>query len=132
MGEVHRLPNTEEVQREASEWVVRLKADDVTDDDRARFDAWISAHPCHAKAYADLSMTWDKLVEAGPLVRAVNFGQVMNAAARAPTRSQTVGGHRHGRRCSGNRSGRSLGPVQAKAGDRSSDGDRRAGRSDVA
>ena len=85
MGEVHRLPNTEEVQREASEWVVRLQADDVTDDDRARFDAWIGAHPCHAKAYADLSMTWEKLVEAGPLVRAVNFGQVMNAAARAPT-----------------------------------------------
>ena len=85
MGEVHRLPNMEEVQREASEWVVRLQADDVTDDDRARFDAWIGAHPCNAKAYADLSMTWDKLVEAGPLVRAVNFGQVMNAAARAPT-----------------------------------------------
>ena len=35
MGEVHRLPNTEEVQREASEWVVRLQADDVTDDERA-------------------------------------------------------------------------------------------------
>jgi len=85
MGKVHRLPNTEDVQREASEWVVRLQADDVTEDDRARFDAWIAAHPGNAKAYADLSRTWDKLVEAGPLVRAVNFGQVMNAAARPPT-----------------------------------------------
>jgi len=85
MGKVHRLPNTDEVQREASEWVVRLQADDVTDDERARFDAWIGAHPLHAKAYADLSITWDKLVEAGPLVRAVNFGQVMNAAATPPT-----------------------------------------------
>jgi transmembrane sensor len=74
----------DEAQREASEWVVRMKADDVTDDDRARFEAWIGAHQCNAKAYADLNATWDKLVEAGPLVRAVNFGQVMNAAARPP------------------------------------------------
>jgi len=98
MGEVHRLPNPDEVQREASEWVVRLQADDVTDDDRVRFDAWIGAHPCNAKAYADLSMTWDKLVEAGPLVRAVNFGQVMNAATRAADTPQVVGGHRDGGR----------------------------------
>src|SRR6187402_1941315 len=72
MGEVHRLPNAAEAQREASEWVVRLNADDVTDDDRARFEAWIDAHSCNAKAYADLSLTWNKLLEAGPLVRAVN------------------------------------------------------------
>src|SRR5882757_1293511 len=84
MGEVHRLPNTDEVQRAASEWVVRLKADDVTDDDRTRFEAWMGAHPRNAKAYADLCTTWDKLVEAGPLVRAVNFGQLMNAASRPP------------------------------------------------
>jgi len=85
MGEVHRLPNAAEAQREASEWVVRLNADDVTDDDRARFEAWIDAHSCNAKAYADLSLTWNKLLEAGPLVRAVNFGQEMNAAARPAT-----------------------------------------------
>jgi len=84
MGEVHRLPNMDEAEREASEWVVRLKAADVTDDDRARFEVWIRAHPCNAKAYADLCMTWDKLVEAGPLVRAVYFGQVMNAASTPP------------------------------------------------
>lgn len=84
MGEVHRLPNTEQAEREASEWVVRLKAADVTDDDRTRFEAWIGAQPCNAKAYADLCMTWDKLVEAGPLVRAVYFGQQMNAATRPP------------------------------------------------
>ena len=89
MGEVHRLPNADDVQREASEWVVRLRAEDVTDDDRVRFDAWIGAHPCNAKAYAELSATWQELVKSGPLVRAVYFGQAMNAASAPPARRRT-------------------------------------------
>jgi len=86
MGEIHRLPSAAEAEREASEWLARLAADDVTADDRARFEAWREAHPLNAKAYDELSATWQELVSAGPLVRAVNFGQVMNAAARPPVR----------------------------------------------
>jgi transmembrane sensor len=81
MGEVHRLPSAAETEREASLWFARMLADDVTADDRVRFEAWRGAHPCSAKAYADLCATWQELVKAGPLVRAVNFGQVMNAAS---------------------------------------------------
>jgi transmembrane sensor len=81
MGEVYRLPNPQDTEREASDWFARMNADDVTADDRARFEAWMSTHPCNAKAYAELEGTWNELVRSGPLVRAVHFGQVMNAAS---------------------------------------------------
>jgi hypothetical protein len=37
MGEVHRLPNPEDTEREAGDWFARMNADDVTEDDHARF-----------------------------------------------------------------------------------------------
>jgi transmembrane sensor len=61
-----------------------MNADDATDGDRTRFEAWLRAQSSNAKAYAELSATWQELVKSGPLVRAVNFGQVMNAASAAP------------------------------------------------
>jgi transmembrane sensor len=84
MTEVHRLPDADQVAREASEWIARLNADDVSADDRARFEAWRSAHPLHARAHEALSATWQEFVSAGPLVRAVSFAQSMNEAAGAP------------------------------------------------
>jgi transmembrane sensor len=84
MGDVHRLTSADDTEREASAWFARMNADDVTADDRARFEAWRGAHLCNAKAYAALSATWQELVKSGPLVRAVNFGQVMNAASDPP------------------------------------------------
>jgi transmembrane sensor len=84
MGDVHKLPSTDEAEREASAWLARMNADDVTADDRTRFEAWLRAHSCNAKACAELSATWQELVKSGPLVRAVYFGQVMNAASAPP------------------------------------------------
>src|ERR1700716_1715180 len=84
MGDVHRLPSSGDVERQASAWFARMHADDVTADDRTRFEDWLRAHPYNAKAYAELSATWQELVKSGPLVRAVNFGQVMNAASAPP------------------------------------------------
>jgi transmembrane sensor len=84
MGDVHRLTSADDAEREASAWLARMNADDVTDDDRTRFEAWLHAHSCNAKAFQALSGTWQELVESGPLVRAVNFGQVMNAASASP------------------------------------------------
>jgi transmembrane sensor len=84
MGKVHRLPSIDDAEREASTWFARMNADDVTTDDRARFDAWLAANAVNAKAYSELSATWQELVKSGPLVRAVYFGQVMNAAASPP------------------------------------------------
>src|SRR6202790_4964615 len=81
MGDVHTLRSADVAEREASVWFARMNADDVTADDRTRFDAWLRAHSHNAKAYAEMSKTWQELVKSGPLVRAVNFGQVMNAAS---------------------------------------------------
>jgi transmembrane sensor len=88
MGEVHRLPNPEDTEREAADWFARMNADDVTADDHMRFEAWLRAQSGNAKAYAELSATWKELVKSGPLVRAVYFGQVMNAAATPAPRSR--------------------------------------------
>jgi transmembrane sensor len=88
MGEVHRLPNPEDTEREASDWFARMNSDDVTADDRARFEAWLRAHSCNENAYAELDATWKELVKSGPLVRAVYFGQVMNAASARSRRSR--------------------------------------------
>jgi len=84
MGDVHRLPSTGDTERAASAWFARMNADDATDGDRTRFEAWLGAQACNAKAYAELSATWQELVKSGHLVRAVNFGQVMNAASTLP------------------------------------------------
>jgi len=88
MADVHRLPDASEVEREASEWIARLNADDVSADDRARFEVWRVAHPLHARAYDELSATWQQFTAAGPLIRAVSFAQSMNEAAtsHAPRR----------------------------------------------
>jgi transmembrane sensor len=80
MAKVHRIPDRSEAEREASDWIARLNADDVSVEDRARFEIWRRAHPQHERAYESLSATWRELVESGPLVRAVAFGQAMNAA----------------------------------------------------
>ena len=86
MGEIHRLPDPGRSEREAADWFARLAADDVSDEDRAGFDAWLHIHACNERAYAELSATWTELRKAGPLVRAVSFGQAMNAASVAPQR----------------------------------------------
>jgi transmembrane sensor len=84
MTNVHRIPDKRGVEREASEWVARLTADEVLAEDRERFEQWLSAHPGHARAYDELSATWRLLARSGLLVRAVSFGQSMNAATDVP------------------------------------------------
>lgn len=94
MSEVHRIPDVNDVEREASAWIARLNADDAAGEDRARFEAWRTAHPLHARVYEELSGTWTELVNAGPWVRAVSFAQSMNEAARATTRRSFLGSPR--------------------------------------
>lgn len=45
-------------EREASGWIVRIKAHDATERDRDDFQAWLNADPAHPKAYAKLERTW--------------------------------------------------------------------------
>jgi transmembrane sensor len=45
-------------EREASGWIVRIKAHDATAADRRDFQAWLDADPDHPRAYAKLERTW--------------------------------------------------------------------------
>jgi len=69
MADIHRLPNIKEVEREASEWIVRLNADDVSAEDRNRFEVWLRSHPLHARAYEELLVTWRQFTAAAPLTQ---------------------------------------------------------------
>src|SRR5262245_53744472 len=80
MADLHRLPSIEEAEREASEWIARLNAVNVSAEDRARFEAWRNAHPRHARAYEELAATWRRFADAGQLVRVVALGTALNAA----------------------------------------------------
>jgi transmembrane sensor len=82
MADVHQLPPMTQVEREASEWIARLNADEVSAEDRKRFEAWRAAHTLHARAYEELKGTWQQFTAAGPLVRAVSFAESMNTAGR--------------------------------------------------
>ncbi len=90
MADVHRMPDASEAERQASEWIARLNADDVSAQDRARFEAWQAAHPMHARAYEALLATWDQFTAARPVVRAVSFAQSMSQAASPPRRRRWV------------------------------------------
>lgn len=86
MNPVHRLPDPDAIRKEASEWIARLNADDVSAADRAGFEAWRLAHPSNARAYEDMAATWRRFARAGRTVRAVSFGNAMESAATARRR----------------------------------------------
>jgi transmembrane sensor len=92
MADVHRLPDVRKAEREASEWIARLNADDVSADEHLRFEVWRSAHPLHSRVYEELLDTWRQFTAAGPFVRAVSFVQSMNeaGAVREPRRRWTL------------------------------------------
>lgn len=55
------MPNRQTLtraEREASGWIVRIKAHDASEADRRDFQAWLGADPDHPKAYAKLERTW--------------------------------------------------------------------------
>jgi len=70
MADIHRLPDVREAEREASEWIARLDADDASDHDRLQFKIWRETHPVHARAYQELSETMRLFIAAGTVARA--------------------------------------------------------------
>lgn len=49
---------TDPVTREAAAWFARLRADDATEEDRARFRRWLEADPRHREAYTGFERFW--------------------------------------------------------------------------
>lgn len=89
MADIHCLPDERRVLQEASEWVARLHADDVTAEDKALFEAWRNAHPLHRRTFDQLTGTWNRFAAAQPLVSAVAFGQSMNETAAGAEAGRT-------------------------------------------
>jgi len=83
MADVHQLPTLRSVEQEASEWIARLEAEDVTPEDRVRFAAWLRANPQNSQAFEDVSATWRRFVKAGPLA-----DMKTGAGAQSPVVSQ--------------------------------------------
>jgi transmembrane sensor len=86
MADIHRLPHIAEVEEEASEWIARLRADDVSTEDRTRFEAWLHSRPLHARTYAQLLDTWHELAQSSALTRATGEDQALDRPSALPGR----------------------------------------------
>jgi len=81
MSNIHPLPDAATLQREASAWIARLHADDVTADDMARFEAWRASSARHARTFEAMAGTVMEVRQAKRIVDAVSFGNTIQAAA---------------------------------------------------
>jgi len=50
-----------QIQAECREWLALLHSGDMTDADRARFDAWLQADPRHRHAHESLQLMWNDI-----------------------------------------------------------------------
>ena len=73
-------------EREASGWIVRIKAHDATERDRIDFQAWLDADPDHPKAYAKLERTWGAVQS----LQHLKGRAAANDTASRPRRSWTL------------------------------------------
>jgi len=83
------MPNRQTLtraEREASGWIVRIKAHDATERDRIDFQTWLDADPDHPKAYAKLERTWGAVQSLQHLKGSI----AANDTAPRPRRSWTL------------------------------------------
>lgn len=72
----------EQAAREATAWFVRLKNPDATEDDRARFGAWLAADPAHADAMREITVLWEDLDRPAAALAAESRGAFRRSALR--------------------------------------------------
>jgi transmembrane sensor len=73
-------------EREASGWIVRIKAHDASEADRRDFQAWLEADPDHPRAYAKLERTWGRVQSLQHLKGSI----AANDTTPPPSRSWTL------------------------------------------
>ncbi|MGD9967479.1 MAG: FecR domain-containing protein [Hyphomonadaceae bacterium] len=73
-------------EREASGWIVRIKAHDASEADRRDFQAWLDADPEHQTAYAKLERTWGAVQS----LQHLKGRAAANDTAPRPSRSWTL------------------------------------------
>lgn len=86
MAEIHALRSHAQIQREASHWLARLNADQVSEADRAGFEGWRNASSHHARVFDEVSATWAQLNRTGTLVSSVSLGQALGASTQLAIR----------------------------------------------
>jgi transmembrane sensor len=82
------MPNRQTLtraEREATGWIVRIKAHDASDADRRDFQAWLAADPDHPRAYAKLERTWGAVQS----LQHLKGRAAANDSAPSPRRSWT-------------------------------------------
>lgn len=77
--------------REAAEWFARLRADDATEQDRARFRQWLEADLRHREAYAGFERFWSTT---GDYAADGAVANEVRAAEAAIARQNTAGNRR--------------------------------------
>jgi transmembrane sensor len=55
------------IRAECRDWLALLHSGDASDDDRARFDAWLQADHHHRRAYDQLQLIWQDIASLGQL-----------------------------------------------------------------
>ena len=71
MAEVHRIESRQTLEDAAGEWIARLEADDVSDDDRRRFSEWLARDRRHREVFEAMRHTWHRMDALGSLVYGV-------------------------------------------------------------
>ena len=61
MTKVRRIESRDLLEDAASMWVARLEADDVSEEDRQRFAAWLDKSPQHRETFEAMRHTWHRL-----------------------------------------------------------------------
>ncbi len=70
MSKLRQVAGDDAARREdAADWVVRMRADDLSEAEVLAFDAWLSASPANARAYDAALSVWNEYQQASDRVR---------------------------------------------------------------
>lgn len=61
MAEIRQIIPRAAVEEAASRWIARLEADDTSQEDRLRFQAWLDEDGAHREAFEAMRITWHRL-----------------------------------------------------------------------
>ena len=83
------LPTAEEIENEASLWLMRLTDGAVSDERRAEFASWINQSLQHKEAFERLSLFWDNLEFTSQYLEYAESGREVEAKGDARPQSTT-------------------------------------------
>lgn len=89
MTKVHRIATRDTLEEAAGLWIARLEADDVSEDDRQRFAAWLDDDKRHRETFEAMRHSWHRLDALGALANGVRAAETEAPAAQS--RSKHVG-----------------------------------------